>query len=355
MAYLSFSNVRLSGISVAVPKTISENVDNTTFSSEDVQSFIKTTGIERFRVSDPDVCTSDLAFSAAEKLLCELNWDRNDIELLLFISQGADYILPNTATILQDRLKLPKSCIAFDMTLGCSAYVYGLSVVASMMSTGAIKKALFLCGDTPTKFVNEDDPSTAMLFGDAGSATALEYSLGADDMKFALGTDGSGFRSIIVPAGGARQKIKTMDDVEALQKKKNEDGIVRTDAQLVLDGMNVFSFGITMAPASVRETVDHFKVDINSIDYFVFHQANMMMNKMIRKKLKLPVEKVPFSLKDYGNTSSASIPVTMVTEIRESLTQSENTLLLCGFGVGLSWGSVILNTKNIVVPEIIEI
>ena len=351
MAYLKFDNIRIAGLSAAVPKNVVNNINNTYFPAKDVEAFIATTGVARHRAAAPDVCTSDLALVAAQKLMTDLKWDPSEIDLLVFISQGPDYILPNTATILQDKLKLPKSCIAFDMTLGCSAYIYGLSTVAAYMSSGASKRALFLCGDTPNKNVNTKDPSTAMLFGDAGTATALEYDTENGGMYFGLGSDGSGYASIMVPVGGARN----IYNEHSLTEKVGADGIVRNGTHLVLDGMNVFSFGISTAPASVKETAAHFGYELPNIDYFVFHQANMMMNEMIRKKLKLAKEKVPYSLADYGNTSSASIPVTMITEIREQLTGGEQTLLLCGFGVGLSWGSCIVKTKNLVIPEIIEI
>jgi len=356
MAFVSFKNIRLSGLSAAVPKKVVENAENTKFPADDIQKFMDATGVQRFRMAEDDVCTSDLCYVAADKLLNELKWDRNEVEMLLFISQGPDYILPNTAPILQEKLKLPKTCIAFDMTLGCSAYVYGLSVVASMMSAGTIKKALFLCGDVTTKNSNKKDPSTAMLFGDAGTATALEYDTTAGEMQFSLGSDGSGYDSIIVPYGAARNSLNTVDRANyALQEEVGTDGITRNKSHLILDGMNVFSFGITHAPASVKETTTYFNEDPAKIDFYVFHQANLMMNEIVRRKLKLSKEKVPYSLKNFGNTSSASVPLTVITEIREELTDTDKTMLFCGFGVGLSWGSCIVKTKNLVIPELIEV
>lgn len=349
MASIKIKNIKVSGISAAVPKEIVENENSTVFPAEDVKKFVNTTAVARFRVG-PE-CTSDLCYAAAEKLIADLGWDKSEIEMLVFISQTPDYILPNTAPILQDRLRLPKSCIAFDMTLGCSGYIFGLSTVASYMAGGTIKKALFLCGDTPSKTVNKKDKTTAMLFGDAGTATALEYVKGEEGLSFCLGSDGSGYKAIIIPDGGYRNPINS----NSLTENTLEEGVVRNNCNLFLDGMDVFSFGITQAPASVKETLAAFNETPDHINYFVFHQANMMMNEMIRKKLKLTKEQVPYSLENYGNTSSASIPVTMITEIREQLTTGKNRMLLCGFGVGLSWGSCILSTENLVIPELIEI
>jgi len=349
MALIYFNNVKISGISAAVPKTIIENKENGFFNESEILKFISTTGVERFRDGEP--CTSDLCFAAAEKLIAELNWDKSEIEMLLFLSQTPDYILPNTAPILQNRLNLPKSCIAFDMTLGCSGYIYGLSTISSYMSTGAIKKALFLCGDTPTKTVNKRDKTTAMLFGNAGTATAIEFEKGADSLKFTLGSDGSGFNSIIIPDGGYRNPISN----ESLIENELGEGIIRNNCNVFLDGMDVFSFGINQAPASVKETLSACSKTDEDIDFYIFHQANLMMNEMIRKKLKIGKEKVPYSLADYGNTSSASIPITLISQIRDELISKEINLLLCGFGVGLSWGSCILKTNNLIIPEIIEV
>lgn len=351
MAKISIKHVKIAGVSAAVPKRISENTANEIFTADEVNKFISVTGVERYRVSEGGVCTSDLAFAAAQKLIEELKWDTKEIEMLVFLSQTPDYIIPNTAPILQHKLQLPTSCIAFDMTLGCSGYIFGLSTVASYMAAGHIKKALFLCGDTPSKTVNKNDKTSAMLFGDASTVTALEYDVQAGDMNFVLGSDGAGYNAIIIPDGGYRNPISNV----SLEEKILEEGVVRNNCNLHLDGMDVFSFGITQAPKSVKETLSEFNSAESQIDYFLFHQANQMMNEMVRKKLKLPKEKVPYSLADFGNTSSASIPITMIHKIRKELTEKTNTLLLCGFGVGLSWGSCILKTDNLVMPEIIEI
>ncbi len=349
MANLNVENVELVGVSIAVPKRIVENRDNKNFSEEEIEKFIETTGVERYRYGHH--CTSDLCFEAAEKLISELGWDKSEIELLIFVSQTFDYILPNTAPILQDRLGLPKTCISFDMTLGCSGYVYGLSAISSLLNSGKIKKGLLLCGDTPSKIVNPKDKTSAMLFGDAGSATAIQYKNQAKGMNFNLFSDGSGYKAIMIPDGGYRNPLSESSFFE----NTYEDKVIRNNCNLFLDGMDVFSFGITRPPLAVKELLSNSNISSDEINYFIFHQANLMMNEMIRKKVKITSEKVPYSLRNFGNTSSASIPMTMVSEIKNELRTRQNNLLLCGFGVGLSWGCCLINTSNLIIPDIIEI
>jgi len=199
--------------------------------------------------------------------------------------------------------------------------------------------------------VNKKDKSSALLFGDAGTATALEYNESAPPMHFTMGTDGAGYKAIIIEEGGFRNPINE----NTLIEKEAEPGIVRRGCDLVLDGMEVFSFGISQAPKTVKQLCEEFNINLADVDYAVFHQANMMMNEMIRKKLKLEKEKVPYSLTNFGNTSSASIPITLVTEIADKLRSQPASLVMCGFGVGLSWGGVYANTDKLVIPPLQEI
>lgn len=351
MANFSINNIQLKGIAVAVPKTKKVNLDNAFFSKEDIEKFTATTGVSEFRIADAVMTTSDLGFEAAQQLISEMNIDKNDIDVLIFVSQTPDYLnIPNTAPILQDKLGLSKECLAFDLTLGCSGFVYGLSTLASYMQNPIFKKGLLICGDTPSKIVGNEDKSATLLFGDAAAATILEREESNAAMHFNLGSDGSGYRAIIISDGGARNPFNE----NSLAVVDYGDGIKRNQCELALDGMDVFSFGITQAPKSVRELMAFASIQTDEIDFVVFHQANKMMNEMIRKKLKLEAEKVPYSLDKFGNTSSASIPVTMVTELKNQLRKGQNKLLFCGFGVGLSWGSCYLITENVTVLDLIE-
>jgi 3-oxoacyl-[acyl-carrier-protein] synthase-3 len=342
MATLTVDGISIKGISCCVPARIERNVDITNQPAEDIQKFIDVTGVEERRIAHADVCTSDLCMQAATKVLSSVQWEKDSIEILVFVSQTADYILPVTSAMLQDRLGISKDCIAFDIPLGCSGYVYGISVITGMMKAFGLKRGILLAGDTISKLVSKNDKSTYPLFGDAGSATLFE----TDDMNstihFDLGTDGSGYKAIIIPDGGSRNTVTetSFDEVEY------DAGIRRNQCQLALEGMDVFSFGISQAPKTVNKLIEAFAIDKEQVDYFVFHQANMMMNKMIAKKLKLPVEKVPYSLKHFGNTSSATIPLTVVTELKNQLEQKDLNFIFCGFGVGLSWGTIHLTLKK---------
>ncbi|KRD09977.1 hypothetical protein ASE21_09640 [Flavobacterium sp. Root901] len=351
MAAFSVNDIAIKGISCCVPKNKELNVGLEIVTQEEIQKFIEVTGVEERRIATKEICTSDLCCEAAEKLIKDLNWQKDEIEILVFVSQTADYILPISAAILQDRLGLSTNCIAFDVPLGCSGYVYGISIIAGMMKATGLKKGLLLAGDTISKIVSNTDKSTLPLFGDAGSATAFEIDENAGDLLFDLGTDGSGYKTIIVPDGGSRNRITA----DSLETKKIDEGINRSACELVLDGMDVFGFGISQGPKTVNKLLEKFTIDKEQIDYFIFHQANLMMNKMIAKKLKLPVEKVPYSLQHFGNTSSATIPLTIVSELKDKIENKMSNLLMCGFGVGLSWGTVMAQDCKLEVLDLIEL
>lgn len=352
MALLHNKNVIIKGITACVPKHTVHNTENPYFEANVVNAFVQNVGVEELRIADENTCTSDLCLAAAERLLEELNIVRDEVGVLVFVSQSPDYFfLPNTACILQDKLRLSRETLAFDVPLGCSGYVYGLNLIASYISSGQIKKGLLLAGETASKIPYRKDKSSSMLFGDAGTATLLEFKEGADGLHFHLGTDGSGYKAIIVPEGGFRQRFSE----NSLSEYSNDEGLVRTPHSLHLDGFDVFSFGISEAPKTCKKLMGHLNITNEDIDFAVFHQANKMMNEKIRKKLSLPEDKVPNSIRYFGNTSSASIPLTMVTEIRAPLREKANRLLLCGFGVGLSLGTVYTKSESIVIPELVEI
>ena len=351
MSTLSLSGVKIVGVSACVPPSIDEVRKYPLFSEDEADNFISSTGIARKRMVDQDTCTSDLSLKAAEQLIQELGWEKNDIEALVFVTQTPDYDLPATSCILQDRLGIPSSCFTLDISLGCSGWVYGLSVLTSLMAHGTIRKGLLLAGDTPSKACSTKDKSAYPLFGDAATATAVEYTgKETDRMDFVFNTDGSGYKAIIIEEGAYRNQVTP----SSFESHVIEPGIERNGMQLVLDGMDVFAFGISKAPSSVRSLLEFSGKRAEEIDYFLFHQANKFMNEKIRKKLKLPAEKVPYSLENFGNTSSASIPITMITELRDELRAKHLRHVACGFGVGLSWASVYFETDGIVCPSLIE-
>ena len=350
MATASVHNVRVAGISACVPQTVENNSDYPLLSPEERAKVIQTTGIERRRMARKDQCTSDLCFAAADRLLNDLQWNRDEVDVVILVSQSSDYPLPATAPILQERLGLPRTCLALDINLGCSGYTYGLQVVSSLISAGNLRKGLLLVGDTPSKTVSPLDRSAATLFGDGGAATALEFATG-EVMHFDFGSDGRGYEAIMIPDGGLRNPVGP----QSLEVVKIDEGISRNRCQLILDGVEIFNFSIREVPKTVRSLMALANKTVDDIDAFVFHQANFFMNDLIRKKLKVPEEKVPYSLRDYGNTSSASIPLTIVVQLRDRMTSGKSSLVLSGFGVGLSWASAYIETNGIVCPPLVEV
>ena len=346
MAFLEFKNVRIAGMAAGVPERIGSNLDNhdNNISSDySPEAFVEATGVLERHISDT-LTTSDLGYAAAEKLIAELGWAKEEIDALIFVSQTADYFFPATACILQERLGLSKECYSADVSLGCSGWVHGLSYVSGLMDRGTVRKALVIAGDAKPHYHCVVNP----LFGHAATVTAVEYKEGAEGLKFHFGTDGSGYDAIITPDGGSRNQITPSSfDLEDV------DGRSICRLQGRMKGMDVFAFGISTAPKSIKKLAEHFGFDYLDADYYVFHQANMKMNNTIVKKLKLDPEKVPSSMYHFGNTSSASIPLTIVTQLKGTFENKPTKFICCGFGVGLSWGTLFMETNNVVVPDLV--
>ena len=349
MAFCEFKNVRIAGVAAGVPSKIVSNLDlksgdGSISADYTPEAFVEMTGVKERRVSEV-LTTGDLGFAAAERLIADLAWNKSSIDAVLFVSQTADYALPATACILQDRLGLTKECYAADIALGCSGWVYGLSMACSFISAGAMRRVLLVAGDAKRRAPQPLDP----LFGCAATVTAVEFANGADGFRFHFGTDGSGYDAIIIPDSGSRNQVKP----ESFEPEEFE-GKMMHRMQTHMKGMDVFGFGITTAPKTVKKLAEHYGFDYLSFDYFLFHQANMKMNNMIVKKLKLDPSKVPSEMFNFGNTSSASIPLLMVTQIRDQINNQRKKFLCCGFGVGLSWGTVAFE-DTIHVSELVEV
>lgn len=333
------NNVEIKGVAAAVPDNIKNYKEYfNTFGEENVQKFVNMTGIKTRHVAFDEQCASDLCYAAAKKLLEKLAWDPSSVGSLIFISQTPDYAVPPTACILQHRLGLSENCTAFDINLGCSGYIYGLWLAGTMISSQNIKRVLLLIGDTSNYGINQNDSGTAMIFGDGGTATALEWSEGKS-MKYFLKTNGSGFKNIIVPAGHARGRYKTERDPSEYELKMN--------------GSEVFNFSITNVSQSLKNFITENNITEKDIDMVVFHQANLFILKHLAKKLGIPFEKVAISIDRYGNTSGESIPVTLVDALGNVESNERIRLLLCGFGVGFSWGGIYFDMdKSVCLPMI---
>ena len=314
-----------------------------------VEKIADKVGVKERHVAVDSETATDLAVKAAEKLFAEnLEITKDSIDFIVFCTQSPDYLLPTSACLIQERLGLRTDIGAFDFNLGCSGWVYAMSVALSLMTCGRIKRAIVLAGDARKQVPEEHD----QLFGYAGTATALEYDEKAKPITIDLGSDGTEYDAIIRPGGGARNPITPA----SLELQDCEDGRKRHACQTRMNGMDVFAFGITTAPKSIKKVFAECGITMDGVDYVLFHQANIKMLETIKKKLKLTDEKVPYSLRRFGNTSSASIPLTVVTELREHLCGKAVTLVGCGFGVGLSWGTILFHTdENLVISELQEL
>ena len=352
MGLFSFRNVGISGLAGAVPRHIINNYDyDLYFKKEDIREIVGKIGVKERRFADMNTCSSDLCYAAAEKLLDDMNIIREEIDLLVFISQTPDYRMQATSVILQERLKLPTSTITFDLNLGCSAFLYGLTVAYSMISAGVINKALILDGETRSKVYSLKDRKTGFLFGDGGVAALIESDEKFGKSWFSLNSDGSRESLIKIPAGGYR-KMSSFETVT--EKTVDEYGNIRSEEQGYMNGADVFNFVIREVPRDFNRLLDYSGTELSSIDYFVFHQANSYINGFLANKLKLPVEKIPSTIEKFGNTSSVSIPLTIISELKDLLSDHRR-LLLSGFGVGLTWGTAIIDIEDCYVGQIVEV
>lgn len=347
MAYIKTENIKISGIAACVPEHVVENSKSTLFKNEaELKKYIDVIGVERRHVTDENECSSDLCLMSAENLINELHWDKSEIECLIFISQTRDYIFPATACILQDKLGLSQNCMSFDITLSCSGWIYGLSVISSIINNGFIKKGLLLVGETSTKAKSPYD-TVNLLAGDAGTATAIEYIPNCSPIYFSLYTDGRGFDKLMIPDGGYRNPVKK----SSFEYKMCKDGILRNRLQANMVGDSIFSFAVSTAPKTINNLFEYFDIDRDSVDYFIIHQANRLINTLIEKRMRVDHSKFVNNIKNFGNTSSTSIPLAMVCQLGSKMQNKKYTV--CGFGTGLSWASACFSLQDIICPDIL--
>lgn len=352
MAILKFNGIGISAMAGAVPSHVIENLKYTEFFPEDqVKEVVDKVGVLERRFADAETCSSDLCFAAAQKLILDNNIDRSEIDLLIFISQTQDYRMPATACTLQHRLGLNNSCIAFDVNLGCSAFIYGMSVAYSMMQTGAIRKALILDGETRSKVYGPRDRRSAFIFGDGGIAALVERNKKFGETTLSLNTDGSRADLIMIKAGGYRHPSTP----ETLKERVvDEYGNMRSEEQGYMKGGDVFNFVIREIPRDIKKTIAEAGKTVEDIDYFCFHQANNFINAFIARKMKLDVNKIPQTIEKFGNTSSVSVPLTIVSELKGKM-EGQKTLMMSAFGVGMTWATGIVSFADTKISEIVEV
>lgn len=339
----------MAGVAAAVPETVVHTKDFDFFTPEEAEVFNNTVGIRQRHIAPDTMCASDMCQAAAEKLLAELGWERESVDVLLFESVTGDYRTPPTSCLLQARLGLSEDCFCMDIPMGCCGCLYAITVGGNLLTAGNAKRALLLIGDTALRMGSMRDKSRVPLFGDCGTAVALEHDPTAADIVVDFHTYGKGYEALMTPHGGFRHPATP----ESFEYEDFGNGIVRAPIHTLINGMNVFSFAISRPPKSVEQFLADYRIDRDKdIDYFLIHQANKMIVDRIVKKLKLPLEKVPYNLEEFGNLGGASIPSLMVTRIADKLRTEGATMLASSFGLGLSWGTVLLKTTPMIVPEL---
>lgn len=335
-----FDGVKIAGIACAVP---SRKVDSSEYvqyyGEEAVNKFVDATGIKTRYYSNGKQTASDLCYVAADALMKHKGLTGDDIDALIFITQTPDYKIPSTAFVLQKRLNIKTDCLVFDVNLGCAGFVNGVYMVAGMVKSKMINRALLLVGDAFLEHPVVEDKSFSMMFADAGSACLIES--GEGTIRGKVRSDGEGYNTLITPYPGARFPV-------------TEENSKRFSDSRHMDGDDTFLFTITKVPRLFKEFFSDFECSIDDYDYCMLHQANLMIIKQIAKKLKLPMEKVPVSLDKYGNTDGATVPVGIV-DLCESLGDDKKLKLIAsGYGIGLTWGVVDfeIDTKD-VLPMIV--
>lgn len=353
MAFQVVNNVAIRGISGCVSKNVEENLTLPFYASrEEAEQVIAATGIERRHITTPQQTASDLCYVAAEALIEKLGWEKESIDLLAFCTQNPDYQNHPNSFIVHERLGLSEHTICLDFYHGCPGWVVSLSAIGSMLSNGIIKRAILLDGDTVSKDLDVLNREERPLFGDAGTATALEYDETVKPMYFNIGTLSADGRALAREIGGYRTPFTK----ETLQKDLDRKAGLLTgqDGLDAMDSMDVFSFAITKVPKALKKLMAEYGIDVENVDNLVLHQANKVIIENIAKRLKVPMEKVPLGLRNYGNTTSASIPLAFVSERSEAMMRKQHNLV-CGFGTGLSWGAAYFETDNVICPPIVEI
>lgn len=352
MAASIITGIRIAGIVSCLPgrrEGVADLAER--FGAEAAERVAKATGIATRRLAGSGQCTSDLVEAAAGDLLAGLGWDASTVDLLIVVTQTPDHLLPATACLLQQRLGLGRHCAAFDVGLGCSGYVYGLWLAGALLAAlPAGARALVLAGDTTSRLVDRHDRTVAPLFGDAGTATALVRDATAGPMAFDLGSDGTGAPYLMVAGGGMRHPHGA--DADA-------------GPRLAMDGTQVFAFTLREVPGSIAATLALAGWTIGEVDHVVLHQANAQMIRHLGQRIGARPEQIVLALAEVGNTSSASIPLALTTALAGTLTaplfdrplsdRRPVRLLLSGFGVGWSWGTVALTCPPLGLCRTVEL
>lgn len=347
-----FRGVRISGIAGAVPRNKVDNLRDHLFcSEEDRKKVVALTKVETYRKAPPEMCASDLCKAAAESLFAGLGRSPADIDAIVFSTMTPDYRVPSTACVLQDRLGCPTTVAAYDVNMGCSGFVVGLFNACALVTGAGLRRVLLLSGDTQTKLCHPEDKNVVFILADAGTATLVEADPSGGEIAVELMTDGGRFKNLYVPAGGFRNPSTDATREVKLQA----DGGMRSDDNVFMNGMEIFKFSATDVVKTLSGFMETQGLSPQTVDGLFLHQANHFMNEKIARKLQFVNEQVPYTIGFYGNTGSASIPLTMAHHFSTTGSNGKRRVLMCGFGVGLSWGVASADLQDVYTPPVTEL
>lgn len=329
----------IKAISYFLPEKVVTNEDLVSdFPEWTVEKIASKIGVNQRHVASESETATDLAVIAAQKLFNDYpDVSKDNIDFILFCTQSPDYFLPSSACIIQDRLELSSDCGAFDYNLGCSGYIYGLAIAKGLISGNIASNVLLLTAETYNKYLHSRDKGNRTIFGDAATATLISKNGYAKIEEFSLGTDGSGAENLILKTGASKNPKKAGD------LKYDENGNPISSDYLYMNGAEIFSFTQKNVPVVVNKTIEKNCLLKDDIDLFVFHQANSYMLSFLQRKLRIPPKRFFVNMTNIGNTVSNSIPIALCEAKEQNLLKGN--VLLCGFGVGYSWGGVVINIK----------
>jgi len=340
----TFKHVKIKGITTVVPEKYIDIDDEIKYFDNDEKKLNrakKIIGYGRRHIVDKGVTVVDLCEEVANNLILEMNINKDEIDALVLVNQSPDYLIPSSSCILHGRLSLKKDCATIDVSQGCSGYVYGLWLAHSLIESQAAKKVLLLAGDNPSTHSNIKNRLVNQLFGDAASATLIEYSEEEIPSYFVVGSDGAGWDRIIAPATGRRLQ----PDLDTCQEVIDKAGNVWRLSDTIIHGMDVFNFTLNVVPENINDVLEYANMTKDEIDFFAIHQANKQIVETIVTKAKIPVEKCSTeTFSKYGNNSTTSVATVICDQLKN---KKVDNVLLCAFGVGLSWASAIIDFRNI--------
>ena len=335
---VKLSGLKISHIAASLPKKKFNITDYASFfSAKDVKRIMESTGVETVHVAEDNLCSSDYFVATAEKLMQESGLKPNDFDGVILVFQTPDYIAPPTSTIIQDRLGLPKSSVAFDINYGCTGYIYGLYQAALLVSSGSCKRVLMFVGDTQIRSLHEEDRANRMVLGDGFAVTVIEQ--GDGEMTFNINTDGSGYKFLITEAGGCRLPKSE----ETAKPAVDANGNTYWREHTYMDGVAIMEFVLKRVPPLVEDSLAYVGWEKNSVGIFALHQANSMILNFLRRRLKVDKQRLPIALKDTGNVAGASIPMALAMSKNNFAVKDFEKVLFCGFGIGLSWATATAN------------